>query len=43
MSTVVTASRNQQLGDDMTEYLTTHEVAELLRTPTETIRYWRRR
>jgi len=25
----------------MTKYLTTGEVAELLRTPAETIRYWR--
>lgn len=25
----------------MPEYLTTHEVADLLRTPAETIRYWR--
>jgi excisionase family DNA binding protein len=24
----------------MTKYLTTAEVAELLRTPTETVRYW---
>lgn len=25
----------------MTEYLTTQEVAEALRTPAETLRYWR--
>ncbi|MDQ2782708.1 MAG: helix-turn-helix domain-containing protein [Actinomycetota bacterium] len=25
----------------MNEYLTTEEVAKLLRTPTETVRYWR--
>jgi excisionase family DNA binding protein len=25
----------------MTEYLTTHEVAETLRTSAETVRYWR--
>ncbi|MCW2763607.1 MAG: binding domain, excisionase family [Marmoricola sp.] len=25
----------------MTEYLTTEDVAEWLRTPTETLRYWR--
>jgi excisionase family DNA binding protein len=26
---------------DMDEYMTTAEVAEKLRTPTETVRYWR--
>jgi excisionase family DNA binding protein len=25
----------------MAEYLTTQEVAEILRTPSETVRYWR--
>lgn len=25
----------------MTQYLTTQEVADLLRTPVETVRYWR--
>jgi excisionase family DNA binding protein len=25
----------------MSEYLTTQEVAEILRTPSETVRYWR--
>jgi excisionase family DNA binding protein len=28
-------------GVDMSKYLTTTEVAEALRTPAETVRYWR--